>query len=180
MYAFFPHFYSKHSARSQGLKPINMKILLLQIDKTQDAYLEQGIGIYLKRLKNYVGFEVLSLQVSKAARQRSPKEQKLEEAKLLLNELNKEDEVILLDEKGKDFGSLQFAEFLQKKQNASVKHLVFIIGGPYGFDEEIYKRANAKLSLSKMTFSHQMVRLFFVEQVYRAYSILKGEKYHHE
>ena len=157
-----------------------MKILLLQIDKTQDAYLEQGIGIYLKRLKNYVVFDVISLQVSKALRQRSAKEQKLEEAKLLLKELNKEDELILLDEKGKDFTSLQFSEFLQKKQNVSSKRLVFVIGGPYGFDDSIYKRANSLLTLSKMTFSHQMVRLFFVEQVYRAYTILKGEKYHHE
>jgi len=157
-----------------------MKILLLQIDKTQDDYLEQGIGIYLKRLKNYVVFDVISLQVSKALRQRTVKEQKIEEAKLLLKELNKEDELILLDEKGKDFSSLQFSEFLQKKQNASIKRLVFVIGGPYGFDESLYRRANFLLTLSKMTFSHQMVRLFFVEQVYRAYTILKGEKYHHE
>jgi 23S rRNA (pseudouridine1915-N3)-methyltransferase len=157
-----------------------MKILLLQIDKTQDAYLEEGIDLYLKRLKYYIGIEVLSLQVSKAIRQRTSKEQKAEEAKLLFKELNKDDELILLDEKGKEYSSLQFAEFFQKKQNASVKRLVFVIGGPYGFDERIYERANAKLSLSKMTFSHQMVRLFFVEQVYRAYTILKGEKYHHE
>ncbi|MBL7901867.1 MAG: 23S rRNA (pseudouridine(1915)-N(3))-methyltransferase RlmH [Bacteroidia bacterium] len=157
-----------------------MKILLLQIDKTQDAYLEQGIGIYLKRLKNYIQLEVKSLQVSKAMRQRSAGEQKMEEARLLIEEIKPEDEVLLLDENGKEFSSQQFAEFLQKKQNASVKRLVFVIGGPYGFDERIYERAKAKISLSKMTFSHQMVRLFFVEQVYRAYTILKGEKYHHE
>ncbi len=157
-----------------------MKILLLQIDKTQDAYLEQGIGIYLKRLRNYIQLEVKSLQVSKALRQRSAAEQKAEEAKLLFEEIKPEDELILLDEKGKDYSSLQFAEFLQKKQNTSVKRLVFVIGGPYGFDDGVYKRANAKLCLSKMTFSHQMVRLFFVEQVYRAYTILRGEKYHHE
>ncbi len=157
-----------------------MKILLLQIDKTQDAYLEQGIGIYLKRLRNYIQLEVKSLQVSKALRQRSAAEQKAEEAKLLFEEIKPEDELILLDEKGKDYSSLQFAEFLQKKQNASVKRLVFVIGGPYGFDKSVYERANSKLGLSKMTFSHQMVRLFFVEQVYRAYTILRGEKYHHE
>ncbi len=157
-----------------------MKILLLQIDKTQDAYLEQGLGIYLKRLKNYIHFEVKSLQVSKAIRQRSAGEQKTEEARLLLDEIKPEDELILLDEHGKEYSSQAFAEFLQKKQNTSVKRLVFVIGGPYGFDERVHKRANVKLSLSKMTFSHQMVRLFFVEQIYRAYTILKGEKYHHE
>jgi len=157
-----------------------MKILLLQIDKTQDAYLEQGIDLYLKRLKNYISFDVMSIQVSKAIRQRTAKEQKVEEAKLLLKEINKEDELVLLDEKGKDYSSLEFAEFIQKKQNASAKRLVFVIGGPYGFDKSVYERANTKLGLSKMTFSHQMVRLFFVEQVYRAYTILRGEKYHHE
>ncbi len=140
-----------------------MKILLLQIDKTQDAYLDQGIGIYLKRLKNYIQLEVKSLQVSKAMRQRSAGEQKTEEARLLMEEIKPEDEVLLLDESGN-----------------SVKRLVFIIGGPYGFDDRVYQRAKAKISLSKMTFSHQMVRLFFVEQVYRAYTILRGEKYHHE
>jgi 23S rRNA (pseudouridine1915-N3)-methyltransferase len=157
-----------------------MKILLLQIDKTQDAYLEQGIGIYLNRLKNYIQLDVKSLQVSKAIRQRSVAEQKTEEARLLLEELKPEDDVLLLDENGKEFSSQQFAEFFQKKQNASVKRLVFIIGGPYGFDDRVYHRAKGRISLSKMTFSHQMVRLFFVEQVYRAYTILRGEKYHHE
>lgn len=157
-----------------------MKILLLQIDKTQDAYLEQGIGIYLKRLKNYIQLEVKSLQVSKALRQRSAVEQKTEEARMLMEEIKPEDDVLLLDESGRQFSSQEFAEYLQKKQNASVKRLVFVIGGPYGFDERIYKRTNAKISLSKMTFSHQMVRLFFVEQIYRAYTILRGEKYHHE
>ncbi len=180
MYAFFSHFYSKDSAIACHAKPINMKILLLQIDKTQDAYLEQGIGIYLKRLKNYINFEVKSLQVSKSMRQRSAGEQKKEEAKLLFEEIKTEDEIILLDEIGKEYNSQQFAEFFQKKQNASVKRLVFVIGGPYGFDKSVYARANTKLALSKMTFSHQMVRLFFVEQIYRAYTILRGEKYHHE
>lgn len=157
-----------------------MKILLLQIDKTQDAYLEQGIGIYLKRLKNYIQLDVKSIQVSKSIRQRSAGEQKTEEAKLLLEEFKPDDEIILLDENGKDINSMQFAELLQKKQNASVKRLVFVIGGPYGFDDAVYKKAKVRISLSKMTFSHQMVRLFFVEQLYRAYTILKGEKYHHE
>ena len=157
-----------------------MKILLLQVDKTQDAYLEQGISVFTGRLKNYTGFEVLSLQVAKNIRQKSIAEQKLEEARMLLKEIRTEDEVLLLDEKGAEYSSRQFAALLQKKQNASVKRLVFVIGGPFGFHESLYDRANGKLSLSKMTFSHQMVRLFFVEQLYRAFTILKGEKYHHD
>lgn len=157
-----------------------MKILLLQIDKTQDRYLDEGIAIYTKRLKNYLTYETQAIQVPKSLRQRSVKEQKLEEAKLLLQIIQKEDEVILLDEKGKELTSLQFADYIRKKQNASLKRLVFVVGGPFGFDESMYERAGAKISLSKMTFSHQMVRLFFSEQLYRALSILKGEKYHHE
>lgn len=178
--AFFHHFYSKDSAALRGTKPINMKILLLQIDKTQETYLEEGIEIYTKRLKNYVPFDTASLQISKSVRQRSAAEQKLEEARLLLKEIGKEDVVVLLDERGQEFSSLQFATFIQKKQNASLKRLVFVVGGPYGFDKSLYERADSQLTLSKMTFSHQMVRLFFVEQLYRAYTILRGEKYHHE
>lgn len=156
-----------------------MKILLLQIDKTQDSYLSEGIDIFVKRLKNYVGFEILTIQVSKQIRQRSVNEQKLEEAKLILQFLGNEDELLVLDEKGKEMGSIEFSSFLSKKQNSSVKRVVFLIGGPFGFDQQIYQRANSLLSLSKMTFSHQMIRLFFVEQLYRAYTILKNEKYHH-
>lgn len=157
-----------------------MKILLIQIDKTQDAYLEQGSGIYISRLKNYLNLEIRTISMSKAIRQRSTEEQKTEEAKLILKEIKTEDEVLLLDEKGTEFNSRQFAAFIQKKQNQSVKRLVFVIGGPFGFDKSVYGRANVKLSLSKMTFSHQMVRLFFLEQLYRACTILKGEKYHHD
>lgn len=156
-----------------------MKILLLQIDKTQDSYLSEGIDIFVKRLKNYVSFEIHTIQVSKQIRQRSVNEQKLEEAKLILQFLSTEDDLLVLDEKGKEVGSVEFSAFLSKKQHSSVKRLVFLIGGPFGFDQQIYQRANSLLSLSKMTFSHQMIRLFFVEQLYRAYTILKNEKYHH-
>jgi 23S rRNA (pseudouridine1915-N3)-methyltransferase len=117
--------------------------------------------------------------VPKAVRQRSQGEQKSEEAKLILAELSSEDVLVLLDEKGKEFTSVDFSKFIAQKQNASVKRLIFLIGGPFGFDESLYKRANSKIALSQMTFSHQMVRLFFVEQLYRAFTILKGEKYHH-
>lgn len=156
-----------------------MKVTLLQVDKTQDSYLAEGFEIYAKRLKNYADFKTVTISVPKAVRQRSHNEQKLEEAKLILSELVNEDYLVLLDEKGKEFTSVDFSRFIGQKQNASVKRLVFLIGGPFGFDETLYKRADFKLSLSQMTFSHQMVRLFFTEQLYRAYTILKGEKYHH-
>jgi 23S rRNA (pseudouridine1915-N3)-methyltransferase len=157
-----------------------MKILLLQIDKTQDSYLTEGIEIYTKRLKNYCSFEMITINVPKTVRQRTHNEQKMEEAKLILAAILPEDQLVLLDEKGKEYSSVDFSNFIAQKQNASVKRLVFLIGGPFGFSEGIYNRANIKISLSQMTFSHQMVRLFFVEQLYRAFSILKGEKYHHE
>lgn len=157
-----------------------MRITLLQIDKTQDSYLSEGIEIYAKRLKNYTPLEIATINVPKAVRQRSFKEQKTEEARLIFDSISPDDHLILLDDKGKEFSSIDFSKFIAQKQNASLKHLVFLIGGPFGFDQKIYDRANFKLSFSKMTFSHQMIRLFFVEQLYRAYSILKGEKYHHE
>ena len=156
-----------------------MKILLLQIDKTQDTYIRDGVDIYVKRLKNYISFDSHTIQVSKQIRQRTVNEQKLEEAKLILQFLTNEDELLVLDQKGKEMSSPEFSGFLSKKQNSSVKRLVFLIGGPFGFDQQIYQRANSLLSLSKMTFSHQMIRLFFVEQLYRAYTIIKNEKYHH-
>jgi 23S rRNA (pseudouridine1915-N3)-methyltransferase len=157
-----------------------VKILLLQIDKTGDSYLSEGIGLYAARLQNYTRFDIQTINVPKAVRQRSQPEQKSEEAKLILQQIVKEDHVILLDEKGKEFTSTGFATFIAQKQNASLKRLVFVIGGPFGFDEQVYNRAGTKVALSKMTFSHQMVRLFFLEQLYRAFTILKGEKYHHE
>jgi 23S rRNA (pseudouridine1915-N3)-methyltransferase len=157
-----------------------MKITLLLIDKTQEAYLNEGIGLYLKRLTNYVSLETVTINVPKQVRQRSEAEQKAEEAKLILAKITTSDNLILLDENGHQLTSRAFSAFIAKQQNASVKHLVFLIGGPFGFDELVYKRANYKLSLSAMTFSHQMVRLFFVEQLYRAFTILKGEKYHHD
>ena len=156
-----------------------MKILLLQIDKTQDSYLTEGIDVYTKRLKNYCSFEITTINVPKTIRQRTQNEQKQEEAKLIMGHISQDDFLIILDEKGKEYTSADFSAVIAQKQNASVKRLVFLIGGPFGFSEVIYKRSNLKLSLSQMTFSHQMVRLFFVEQLYRAFTILKGEKYHH-
>ncbi len=156
-----------------------MKIVLLQVDKTQDSYLAEGIEVYAKRLKNYAAFDTITINMPKAVRQRSVGEQKVEEARLILAQLSPEDSLVLLDEKGKELSSVEFSSYIAQKQNTSVKRLFFLIGGPFGFDQKIYERANFTLSLSRMTFSHQMVRLFFVEQLYRAYTILKGEKYHH-
>ena len=157
-----------------------MKVLLLQVDKTQDSYLAEGLQVYQKRLDNYCTFQDMTINMPKEVRQRSFSEQKKAEATQILKQLKAEDVLVLLDEKGKEYTSVEFAGFLRQRQNSSVKRLIFLIGGPFGFDDEIYKRANFKLSLSKMTFSHQMVRLFFLEQLYRGFTILKGEKYHHE
>jgi 23S rRNA (pseudouridine1915-N3)-methyltransferase len=157
-----------------------MKITLLTVGKTEDAYLKDGIEKYLKRLKHYIKFEIVELPELKNTKALSQEQQKAKEAEMLFKNLAVTDNVILLDEAGQQLTSVQFADMLNKKMLASINNLVFIIGGPYGFDDAIYKRANDKLSLSRMTFSHQMVRLFFVEQVYRAFTILKGEPYHHQ
>src|SRR5476651_874460 len=157
-----------------------MKITLLSIGKTDDAYIRDGIDKYLKRLKHYAKLELLDLPELKNTKALTQDQQKAKEAELLLKKINPTDFVILLDEKGMELTSGQFAAYLDKKAVASTASMVFVIGGPYGFDASVYQRANEKLSLSRMTFSHQMVRLFFVEQVYRAFTILKGEPYHHQ
>jgi len=157
-----------------------MRITLLQIDKTQDKYLTEGIEIYTKRLRNCATVELMTISVPKTVRLRTFNEQKMEEAKLIFGQITTDDFLILLDDKGKEYSSIDFSKFIAQKQNASTKRLVFLIGGPFGFDQSIYERSNFKISFSKMTFSHQMIRLFFLEQLYRAYTILKGEKYHHE
>ena len=157
-----------------------MKIVLLQTDKTQDSYIAEGVDTYLKRLRNYTQHDILTINVPKALRQRSPAEQKAGEADLILAQLQASDQVVLLDEGGAEMTSRQLAKFIEGKQAANIKRLVFIIGGPFGFHQSVYSRASFKLSLSRLTFSHQMVRLFFVEQLYRAFTIIKGEKYHHD
>lgn len=157
-----------------------MKITLLSIGKTEEAYLKTGMDKYLKRLKHYTRLEVIELPELKNTKALTQDQQKAKEAELLFKKINQTDFVILLDEKGTELSSGQFAAYLDKKAIASTSNLVFVIGGPYGFDVTVYQRANDKLSLSRMTFSHQMVRLFFTEQLYRAYTIIKGEPYHHE
>jgi 23S rRNA (pseudouridine1915-N3)-methyltransferase len=158
----------------------DMKIRLLAIGKTDDKSLQTLTTVYAERLKHYVRFELTIIPDIKNVKNLSQKQQKEKEGSLLLSKLQTGDQLIVLDEKGKDFRSIEFSNFLQKKMNSGIKQLVFVIGGPYGFSEEVYKRAQGKVSLSKMTFSHQMIRLFFTEQVYRAFTILKNEPYHHE
>ena len=157
-----------------------MKITLLVTGKTEEKYLIEGIEKYLNRLKHYIGFNMIVIPDVKNTKNLSEAQQKAKEAEMMLKHISNPDTVILLDEKGKKYTSILFSNYLNKQMVGSVQHLVFIIGGPYGFDESVYKRANGSMSLSDMTFSHQMVRLFFVEQQYRAFSILKGEPYHHE
>ncbi len=157
-----------------------MKITLLTIGKTEDKYLLDGIEVYLKRLKHYIPFKITEIPELKGTKNLSRDQQKSKEAELIFKNINSTDHVILLDENGQDLSSKQFSVFLNKKMVGGQQHVVFVIGGPYGFSEEIYTRSNEKISLSRMTFSHQMIRLFFIEQLYRAYTILKGEPYHHE
>lgn len=157
-----------------------MKITLLVVGKTEDKYLIEGIEKYLNRLKHYIGFNLIVIPEIKNTKNLTQAQQKSKEAELILKQVSNPDTVILMDEKGKKYTSVLFAEYLNKQMIGSVQQMVFVIGGPYGFDETVYKRANGTISLSDMTFSHQMVRLFFVEQLYRAFSILKGEPYHHE
>ncbi len=157
-----------------------MKIVLLAIGKTNDAYLIEGIADYHKRLTHYLPFEMKVITEPKNTKNLSFDQQKEKSSELMLTFVQDSDIVVLLDDKGKSFSSMDFALYMQKKMATVNKRLVFIIGGPYGFSDKLYQRANEKLSLSKMTFSHQMVRLVFLEQLYRSMTILKGEPYHHE
>ena len=157
-----------------------MKIKLLVIGKTDDKSLNTLIENYQKRLQHYIKFQLEIIPDIKNVKNLSQLQQKEKEGALILSKIQSTDQLVLLDEKGKEFRSVEFANYLQKKMNSGIKQLVFVIGGPYGFSESVYKKAMGKLSLSKMTFSHQMIRLFVVEQIYRGYTILKNEPYHHE
>ncbi len=157
-----------------------MKICLLVIGKTDEAYLQKGIDLFMKRIPHYISFEMKLIPDVKNSKNMSETQQKEKEGELILQQLTTSDEVFLLDEQGIEVTSIEFARLLEKKMISGIKRLVFVIGGPYGFSPQMYSRANGKLSLSRMTFSHQMVRLIFVEQLYRAMTILKGEPYHHQ
>ena len=157
-----------------------MKITLLAIGKTNAKYLQEGIEQYTKRLGHYIPFELKILPDVKNTKSLTTDKQKEMEGQMFLAAIGQGDWVTLLDERGKEFTSREFANYIDKKMVTIPKNLIFIIGGPYGFSQEMYNRANEKLSLSKMTFSHEMIRLFFIEQIYRAMTILKGEPYHHD
>lgn len=157
-----------------------MKILLLVIGKTSDEYLLEGIAKYIKRLKYYIGFEILEIPDIKNKKFSCNLKQKKLEAKLILENIKHGDRLILLDENGEQFDSINFSKFLQKKMNSGIKRLVIVLGGAYGFDESLTAVYKEKISFSKMTFSHQMLRLFVVEQIYRSMTILKNEPYHHK
>ncbi|MEA3318027.1 MAG: 23S rRNA (pseudouridine(1915)-N(3))-methyltransferase RlmH [Bacteroidota bacterium] len=157
-----------------------MKIHILLLGKTEKQYLISAIDEYLNRLKHYIPVEYKVFPALKNTKKLSEEQQKNKEGELILNNIKSDNFLILLDEKGKELSSVSFASFVEKKMIAGTKNLVFVIGGPYGFSSGVYNRANGKVSLSKMTFSHQMVRLIFVEQLYRVMTIIKGEPYHHK
>jgi 23S rRNA (pseudouridine1915-N3)-methyltransferase len=157
-----------------------MKIILLTVGKSTNNHLIKLQEEYQNRLKFYIPFEMSVIPELKNTKNLSVNEQLEKEADLILKQLDNSDEVVLLDEKGKQCSSIGFSEFVSKKMLASHKRMIFVVGGPYGFSERVYQRANGKVSLSSMTFSHQMIRVIFVEQLYRAMTILKGEPYHHE
>lgn len=157
-----------------------MKLTLVTVGKTDVAWVREGLRLYVSRIGRYVPFSVIEIPELKNASALSKEQIKAREGMLVLEKIRLSDSVILLDEHGKEYRSLEFADFIRDKMSHSGKDLVFVIGGAYGFSEEVYSRADGKISLSKMTFSHQMVRTIFAEQLYRAFTIIKGEPYHHE
>ncbi len=157
-----------------------MKIKLLAIGKTDNKALQSLMDEYQQRLKHYIKFEFEIIQDIKNVKNLSEYQQKEKEGELILSKIQPTDELLLLDENGLEFTSVAFSNYLQKKMNAGTKQLVLVIGGPYGFSEAVYAKALGKISLSKMTFSHQMIRVFLIEQLYRAFTILKNEPYHHQ
>jgi len=157
-----------------------MTIKLITIGKTDNKQLTSLIDDYIKRLGYYIKLSLDIIPDIKNSKNLSEVQQKQKEGELILKKISTTDTLILLDENGKQFDSVDFSSYLQKHMNSGIKQLVFVIGGPYGFSEDVYKKSNGKLSLSKMTFSHQMIRLFFIEQLYRGFTILRNEPYHHK
>ncbi len=157
-----------------------MKITLLTVGKTDRDWVRQGLDIYVSRLKHYVPFNIIEIPELKNVSALSRDQIKTKEGELILKNIRSTDDVILLDERGKQYSSTELAGIIQNKINYEGRDIVYVIGGAYGFSDAVYERANSKLSLSKMTFSHQMVRTIFAEQIYRAFTIMKGEPYHHE
>lgn len=157
-----------------------MKIVLAVVGKMAGGYLSKGIEEYTSRLRHYVPFEILYVPDAKNTKNLTEAQQKDAEGRNILSALDKSDHVVLLDERGKQFTSMEFSRYIEKKMSVVQRRLVFVVGGPYGFAPDVYSRANEKISLSSMTFSHEMIRLIFTEQLYRAMTILRNEPYHHE
>ena len=157
-----------------------MKVSLILVGRTVNKHLIELIDDYASRVKHYVSFDITVIPELKNTKSLSADQQKLMEGEQILRQLQQGDHIVLLDEHGKEMRSIEFSKYMEKKMQTVSKRLVFIIGGPYGFSSEVYAKANDKLSLSQMTFSHQMIRLIFVEQLYRAMTIMRGEPYHHE
>lgn len=157
-----------------------MDIILMTVGKASIPFVVAGINEYVQRLKRYVPFTLLEIPDVKKSRSLTEQQQKEREGEIILAKTNPADYVILLDEKGREYTSMEFSAYLDKLMGTGRKRTVFVVGGPYGFSSEVYARADAKLSLSRMTFNHEMVRMFFIEQIYRAMTILRGEPYHHE
>ena len=156
-----------------------MKVIMLVIGKTTDAYLREGIAIYTKRLQHYISFEIKEIPDVRNAGSLSHAQLKAQEGQLILRQLGSNDDLLLLDENGLQFSSEEWAGYLGKKLCYTTRSLVFVIGGAFGFSNDVIRRATDKISLSRMTFSHQMARLIFAEQLYRAFTIIRGESYHH-
>jgi 23S rRNA (pseudouridine1915-N3)-methyltransferase len=157
-----------------------MKIILIQTGKTTEKYISEGVEEYTGRIRKYNPFEIITLADLRNTKSMPVAEQKVREGRKLLESVGAEDFMIVLDEKGKEFSTAEFAGQLEKIFLQSKKRIVFAIGGPYGFSADVYKRADMKLSLSRLTFTHQMVRLLFAEQLYRIFTVIKGDPYHHE
>lgn len=157
-----------------------MKITLLTVGKTDKDWVKQGMEIYMSRLKHYIPFSVVEIPELKNVSSLTKDQIKIREGELILKNIRPADDMILLDERGKEYTSVEFAKVIQDKISYVGKDIVYVIGGAYGFSEAVYRRADSKISLSRMTYSHQMVRAIFIEQLYRAFTIMKGEPYHHE
>jgi 23S rRNA (pseudouridine1915-N3)-methyltransferase len=157
-----------------------MKISLIVVGKTEEDYLQRGIYVYEQRIIHYINFSIKVIPALKNTKNLPPSQQREKEGDLILQAVEGCEQVVLLDEKGKVFRSVEFATNIQQHLNSGIKHLAFVVGGPFGFSANVYAKATAKLSLSAMTFSHQMIRLLFAEQLYRAFTILKNEPYHNE
>ena len=157
-----------------------MNIKLIVVGKSESEHLRSWVEVYVKRLYHYTGFEIITLPDVKNAKNLSVGELKERESEMILRQIEKADKVVLLDEKGKEFSSMEFSKYLEKQMNASVRTLAFVVGGAFGFSPKVYEKIGERIAISRMTFSHQMIRLLVVEQIYRAFTILKGEPYHNE